>query len=178
MNSSKVEILAPAGSPESLRAAVNAGADAVYVGGLKFGARAYAENPDEETLLEGIGYAHLYGSRVHLTVNTLFKDPELLELPDYIKPYYEAGLDAAIVQDIGAFAVLKKHFPLLPLACEHADSSDGTGKRAFFKGLGAVRGDPARELSFRKSGRSRRKRGLRWRLSSTAPCAILIPGSV
>ena len=160
MNSSKVEILAPAGSPESLRAAVNAGADAVYVGGLKFGARAYAENPDEETLLEGIGYAHLYGSRVHLTVNTLFKDPELLELPDYIKPYYEAGLDAAIVQDIGAFAVLKKHFPLLPLHASTQTTVTGPESAAFFKRLGAVRVIPARELSLSELRKIKEETGL------------------
>ena len=96
MRNQTPELLAPAGSLESLRAAVNAGADAVYVGGAKYGARAYAENPEEEDLIAGLRYAHRFGVRVHLTVNTLLKEAELQALPEYIAPYYEAGLDAAI----------------------------------------------------------------------------------
>lgn len=70
----KVEILAPAGSFESMKAAVAAGADAVYIGGSRFGARAYADNPGEDMLLEAIDYAHLHGCRLYLTVNTLVKE--------------------------------------------------------------------------------------------------------
>ena len=86
MKQYKTELLAPAGSPESLRAAVNAGADAVYVGGSRFGARAYADNPAEDVLLDGIAYAHLFGTRIHLTVNTLLRDDELAELDSYMRP--------------------------------------------------------------------------------------------
>ena len=98
----KVEILAPAGSCESLRAAVCAGADAVYIGGSRFGARAYAENPDEEQLLEAIDYVHLHGRKIYMTVNTLLKDNELAQLYEYLLPYYERGVDAVIVQDLGS----------------------------------------------------------------------------
>lgn len=144
------ELLAPAGSEESLRAAVNAGADAVYVGGARFGARAYAENPDEEHLIEGIRYAHLYGAHVHMTVNTLLKESELATLSDYMTPYYEAGLDAAIVQDAGAFSLLHRNFPLLPLHASTQTTVTGPESGLFWKQLGASRLIPARELSLKE----------------------------
>ena len=80
MKQKRVEILAPAGSFESMKAAVAAGADAVYIGGSRFGARAYAENPEEDRLLEAIDYAHLHGCRLYMTVNTLMKESEMAEL--------------------------------------------------------------------------------------------------
>ena len=110
------ELLAPAGSIESLKAAVNAGADAVYIGGAAFGARAYADNPDEDALIEGIRYCHVHGRRVYLTVNTLFKEDELENrLFSFLRPYYEAGIDAVIVQDIGAISFINDRFPGLPI---------------------------------------------------------------
>ena len=115
MKKKKVEILAPAGSFESMKAAVAAGADAVYMGGSRFGARAYAENPGEEKLLEAIDYVHLHGCRLYLTVNTLMKDGEMEELYEYLVPYYRHGLDAAIVQDMGVFSFLRERFPALPI---------------------------------------------------------------
>ena len=105
-----VELLAPAGSAAGLKAVINAGCDAVYVGGTKFGARAYAENPGEEELAGLIDYAHLFGVKVYLTVNTLLKENELSELPQYIRPYYEHGLDAVLVQDFGVLRVIRRHF--------------------------------------------------------------------
>ena len=141
------ELLAPAGSFESLRAAVNAGADAVYIGGPKFGARAYAENPDEDRLIEGIRYAHLFGVKVHLTVNTLLKDAELKELCAYIRPYYEAGLDAVIVQDLGVLRMLRTSFPLLCLHASTQTTVTGPESAKIMKSLGACRVIPARELS-------------------------------
>lgn len=89
----KVEILAPAGSFESMKAAVAAGADAVYMGGSRFGARAYADNPEQDKLLEAIDYVHLHGRSLYMTVNTLFKEQELGELYEYLLPYYRQGLD-------------------------------------------------------------------------------------
>ena len=96
------DILAPAGSYESMKAAVCAGADAVYMGGQKFGARAYAENPDDEWLQKAIDYVHFHGRKLYLTVNTLLKEKELTEeLYEYLLPLYRQGLDAVIVQDYG-----------------------------------------------------------------------------
>lgn len=112
----KVEILSPAGSYESLMAAIAAGADAVYIGGTKFGARAYADNLDEETMLKVIDYVHLHGRRIYLTVNTLLKEQEIQrELYEYLLPYYRCGIDAVIVQDMGVLKFVKEHFPDLPI---------------------------------------------------------------
>ena len=113
MKANQIELLSPAGSYESFMAAINAGADAVYVGGNKYSARAYAKNFSEEELLAAIDYAHLFGKKVYLTINTLLKNEELSELSAYLNPYYEAGLDAVIVQDLGAITYLRKHYPLL-----------------------------------------------------------------
>ena len=115
MDKRQVELLAPAGSYESMTAAVCAGADAVYIGGSRFGARAYANNLDEEAMLRAIDYVHLHGRRLYMTVNTLMKERELEGLFDYLNPYYMQGLDAAIVQDLGVFSYLKEHFPGLHL---------------------------------------------------------------
>ena len=114
--SKKVEILSPAGSLESLMAAVAAGADAVYIGGTKFGARAYADNLDEETMLKAIDYVHLHGRKIYLTINTLLKEQELRnDLYQYLLPYYKGGMDAVIVQDLGVLMFVKEHFPDLPI---------------------------------------------------------------
>ena len=106
-----VEILAPAGSIESLKAAILAGADAVYIGGTQFGARAYAKNLSEEELLDAIDYVHIHGRRIYLTVNTLLKDSEMDGLYSYLLPYYKRGLDAVIVQDAGVAAYIRRYFP-------------------------------------------------------------------
>ena len=94
MRNKKVELLAPAGNAEAFYGAVHAGADAIYLGGNRFGARAYAENFSEDELVDCIRYAHLLGRKVYLTVNTLVKESEFSELYEYLMPYYRAGLDA------------------------------------------------------------------------------------
>ncbi|HCB93412.1 MAG TPA: peptidase U32 [Selenomonas sp.] len=111
----RVELLAPAGSREALTAAVESGADAVYLAGNRFGARAYADNFDEEGLREAIGFAHLRHVAVHVTVNTAVADSELRSLAEYLRFLYEAGADAVLVQDLGAARLAKKLVPELPL---------------------------------------------------------------
>ena len=111
----KTELLAPAGSLAGLKAVIAAGADAVYVGGTRFGARAYADNPGEEDLLYGIDYAHLRGAKVYMTVNTLLKEEEMDSLCSYMEPYVRCGLDAVLVQDFGVLVMLREAFPDLPL---------------------------------------------------------------
>lgn len=143
----KIEILAPAGSYESFLAAVHAGADAVYAGGPRFGARAFAENFTGETLLQAIDYAHLHGRRFYLTVNTLFKDSEICDLYDYLYPLYLQGLDAVIVQDAGAVQLIRDCFPLLPIHASTQMTITGAGGAAFMKAQGITRVVPARELS-------------------------------
>ncbi len=142
-----VEVLAPAGSYESMTAAVSAGADAVYIGGARFGARAYADNLDQEQLLRAIDYVHLHGRRLYLTVNTLFKEQELEELYDYLKPFYERGLDSVIVQDLGAVSYIREHFPDLPIHASTQMTITGPYGAKLLKDMGASRVVTARELS-------------------------------
>lgn len=156
----KTEILAPAGSVASMEAALCAGADAVYMGGSMFGARAYADNPDEELLLKVIDYVHLHGRKIYLTVNTLLKDSELAGLGDYLMPYYLQGLDAVIVQDIGVMQYIRRHFPGLALHVSTQAAVTNEPGAAFFKETGADRIVPARELSLREIRRMKEKTGL------------------
>ena len=144
----RVEILAPAGSMECLKAAITAGADAVYTGGALFGARAYAHNLTEEELLEAIDYVHLHGRRLYLTVNTLIKDREMeKQMYDYLLPYYRQGLDAVIVQDIGLFRFIRKHFPDLPIHASTQMTLTGVDGAKFLEKEGAQRIVTSRELS-------------------------------
>lgn len=145
----RVELLAPAGSFEIFKAVIAAGADAVYVGGNAFGARAYANNFSEEELLEAIDYAHLHHRKLYLTVNTLFKEKELNEqLYPYLLPYYKQGLDAVIVQDIGAFAFIREHFPGLEIHTSTQMTVSNRYGAEMMKALGASRVVTAREMSF------------------------------
>ena len=143
----KVELLAPAGSYEAFLGAIHAGADAVYLGGHKFGARAYADNFSEEEVCSAIRYAHLYDRKVYLTLNTLIKNYEMQELYDYLSPYYNAGLDGVIIQDLGVFSFVKKHFPGMELHVSTQMTITGVHGAKLLKELGAVRIVPARELS-------------------------------
>nr|WP_024296591.1 U32 family peptidase [Lacrimispora indolis] len=145
-----VEVLAPAGSFESMKAAVAAGADAVYMGGSRFGARAFAENPEEDKLLEAIDYIHLHGRKLYLTVNTLMKEQEIEELYDYLVPYFRHGLDAVIVQDMGTFAFIREHFPGLPIHASTQMTITGAYGAKILKDLGAERVVTARELSLKE----------------------------
>ncbi|WP_405760825.1 DUF3656 domain-containing protein [Anaerovibrio slackiae] len=110
-----IELLAPAGSREALVAAVESGADAVYLAGNMFGARAYADNFDEEGMREAIRFAHLRGVHVHVTVNTIMDSRELPELKKYLRFLYEAGADAVLVQDLGAARIVRETVPELPM---------------------------------------------------------------
>lgn len=148
-----VELLAPAGSMESMVAAVNAGADAVYMGGSRFGARAYADNPEEDKFLQAIDYAHLHGCRLYMTVNTLVKEEELSQVEDFLKPYYRQGLDAAIVQDMGVFALIRHRFPKLPVHASTQMTVTGHRMAKMLKNLGATRVVTARELSLEEIAR-------------------------
>lgn len=143
----RVELLAPAGNPEGFYGAICAGADAVYLGGSRYGARAYADNFTQEELLECIRYAHVWGRRVYLTVNTLIKESEFEELFPYLQPLYEAGLDGVIVQDIGVCAFVREHFPGLELHISTQATVTSQYGAKMFRKMGAVRVVPARELS-------------------------------
>jgi len=109
------ELLAPAGSTESLVAAIDAGADAVYLGGSRFSARNYAENFDQDSITNAVQYAHLRGVKVYVTVNTLVRDSELPDTARFILFLFKAGVDAILVQDIGVASVARRIAPGLPL---------------------------------------------------------------
>lgn len=156
----KVELLAPAGDFLCFMAAMNAGADAVYLGGDKFGARAYANNFSQEEIMEALKIAHLLDKRIYLTVNTLVKEKEMQELIPYLQPLYEAGLDGVIIQDLGVFQVLRKNFPGLELHASTQMTITGVYGAKFLKELGACRIVPARELSLEELKDIKKETGL------------------
>ena len=156
----KVELLAPAGNAEAFYGAIHAGADAIYLGGSRFGARAYAENFSEEELVACIRYAHLFQRKVYLTVNTLVKESEFSGLYEYVLPYYRAGLDGVIIQDMGVFAYLREHFPGMELHGSTQMTITGEYGASFLKEQGACRVVPARELSLAEIRRIKEVTGL------------------
>ncbi len=144
----KCEILAPAGSFKCMVAAFNAGADAVYLGGSMFGARAYADNFHTEELIQAINYAHLRGKKLYLTVNTLVKEQELKDyLMSFLTPLYKAGLDAVIVQDMGVLSYIHNFFPALHIHASTQMTVTGVNFAKELKRLGVTRIVVARELS-------------------------------
>lgn len=143
----ELELLAPAGSLKTLKAVIHAGADAVYLGGSMFGARAYANNFNEEELLEAIRFGHIHGRKIILAVNTLLKEYELGQLYDYLHPYYEAGLDAVIVQDMGVMEFIKTHFPNLPIHTSTQMTITNVEGARLLKEQGVERVVTAREMS-------------------------------
>lgn len=143
----ELELLAPAGSLKTLKAVIHAGADAVYLGGTMFGARAYANNFNEEELLEAIRFGHIHGRKIILAVNTLLKEYELGQLYDYLRPYYEAGVDAVIVQDMGVMEFIKTHFPNLPIHTSTQMTITNVEGARLLKEQGVERVVTAREMS-------------------------------
>ena len=147
------ELLAPAGSYDAARAAVNAGADAIYMGGPLFSARAYAESSTEEgpdMLMQAISYCHLRGVKVYMTLNTLMKEREMERLYDYVNPYADAGLDGVIVQDPGVMRAVKENWPKLHLHISTQAAVTGPLYAKRLKELGAARVVLARELSLKE----------------------------
>lgn len=147
MKGRKVELLAPAGNFACFRAAVNAGADAVYLGGEQYGARAYAGNFSSEEIINALHIAHMFDRKIYLTVNTLVKEGEFGNLIPYITPLYEAGLDGVIIQDIGVLECLRESFPGMELHASTQMAVTGVYGAAYMKALGVCRIVPARELS-------------------------------
>ena len=145
----KPELLAPAGSLSSMKAAVSAGADAIYIGGKKYGARAYADNPSCEELLRAIDFCHLHNCKVYLTVNTLFKDEEIDELYEYIRPLYENGLDAVLVQDLGVLTYLRDNFKALNIHASTQMAVSSHYGASMLKSLGVSRLVLPREATYK-----------------------------
>lgn len=142
-----VELLSPAGEYSSFLGAINAGADAVYLAGNMYGARASAVNFSNEELIKAIRYAHLFNRKVFLTVNTLTKNNELENLKEFLNPLYQSGLDAVIVQDIGVFKYIKETFKDLDIHVSTQAVVTSKYGAEFYKKLGAARVVLARELT-------------------------------
>ena len=111
----KVELLAPAGNFECLKAAIKAGCDAVYLSGKLYGARSFAGNFTNEEIKEAVKYAHLYGVKVYVTINTIIYDREIDGLLDFVRFIHKNNVDAVLVQDYGVFDLLRKKFPNLEI---------------------------------------------------------------
>lgn len=156
----QVELLAPAGNYEAFAGALCAGADAVYLGGEKFGARAYADNFSTEEICRALRYAHILGKKIYLTVNTLVKEQEFSSLYDYLCPFYEAGLDGVIIQDLGVFRYIRETFPGMALHASTQMTVTGSQGALLLKENGAARIVPARELSLSEIKTLKEKTGL------------------
>lgn len=160
MKNKDFELLAPAGSLEILKGVIESGADAVYVGGSMFGARAYANNFTEEELLEAIDFAHLRGVKVYLTVNTLIKNSEFSKLYDYLLVYYKRGLDAVIVQDLGVVKAIHEYFPSMEIHTSTQMTVTGADGVRFLSQFGVTRVVMAREVSLAEMKRIHEETGM------------------
>ncbi len=156
----KVELLAPAGNMECLKAAVSAGADAVYLAGSQFGARAYADNFTTQELCDALDYCHLFGVKVYLTLNTLIKEREFSVIGSYVQPFYEHGLDGVIIQDFGALRYLHDHFPGMELHASTQMTVTGPHSTKLLQDYGVTRVVPARELSLAELREIKKETGI------------------
>ena len=153
----RVELLAPAGNYQAFVGAINAGADAVYLGGDKFGARAYADNFTKEEICRALRYAHVFGRKIYLTVNTLVKESEFSFLYEFLSPFYEAGLDGVIIQDLGVWQYIRETFPDMELHASTQMTITGEMGAMLLKEMGASRIVPARELSLSEIKKIKKK---------------------
>lgn len=143
----KIELLSPAGSMDALKAAIHNGADAIYLGGKKFGARAFAQNFSVNELLEAINYAHIYNVKIYITVNTIIYEDEFEDALDFIEFLYKNNVDAVIMQDIGLMYEAHKRFPGLIIHASTQCHNHNIENIEFFKSIGVKRVILDREMS-------------------------------
>lgn len=143
----KTELLSPAGNMEMLKLAIHNGADAVYLAGTKFGARKYATNFTDEEIIKAIDYAHLFGVKVYITINTLIKDDEIKEFIDYVEFLHKNNVDAVLMQDIGMIYLVRKTFPNLEIHASTQFHNHNIEDLKFLHSIGVTRAVLARELS-------------------------------
>lgn len=145
-----IELLAPAGSFEALVAAVESGADAVYLGGTKYNARASADNFDEDMLKKAVKFAHIRGVKIYITLNILISDDELDDALEYVELLYNNDIDGIIVQDIGLLHLIKRFFPDMPVHCSTQMTIHNKDGVSLLKKIGAYRFVLAREMSIKE----------------------------
>lgn len=143
----KPEILAPCSTPESVTAALNAGCDAIYIGGSAFGARAYAENPSDDTLHEIIKTCATRGVKVFITLNTLYKENEIQKVLDFVEKVYSYGAYGLIVQDLGMVSLIKKYYPNIRISASTQMTVHNSDAIDMLTAMGCSRIVLARELS-------------------------------
>ncbi len=143
----KIELLSPAGSMDALKAAIHNGADAIYLGGKKFGARAFAQNFSVNELIEAINYAHIYNVKIYITVNTIIYEDEFEDALDFIEFLYKNNVDAVIMQDIGLMYEAHKRFPGLIIHASTQCHNHNIENIEFFKSIGVRRVILDREMS-------------------------------
>lgn len=143
----KIELLSPAGSMDALKAAIHNGADAIYLGGKKFGARAFAQNFSVNELIEAINYAHIYNVKIYITVNTIIYEDEFEDALDFIEFLYKNNVDAVIMQDIGLMYEAHKRFPGLVIHASTQCHNHNIENIEFFKSIGVKRVILDREMS-------------------------------
>ena len=142
------EVLAPAGDTERLKAAVYYGADAVYMGGTRFGMRAAPKNFSDDELAKAVSFAHENGVKVYLTCNIIPNTAQLKELPEFLESASAAGVDALIITDLGVLSYAKKYAPKVPIhIATQTGVANAESARMLFD-LGAERVVSARELTF------------------------------
>lgn len=172
-----MELLAPAGSPEHLRAALDAGADAVYLGGKLFSARRFAGNFSNAEMAEAISEAHLHGAAVYVTLNTLIGDVEMRDLKAYLSFLETLPLDGLLVQDLGVAALARRLAPSIPLHASTQMTISNLDGALFMKSLGFQRAVLSRELSLPEIKKIVEDRGWKSKSLSMAPSACAIPAS-
>lgn len=143
----KIELLSPAGSMDALKAAIHNGANAIYLGGKKFGARAFAQNFSVNELIEAINYAHIYNVKIYITVNTIIYEDEFEDALDFIEFLYKNNVDAVIMQDIGLMYEAHKRFPGLIIHASTQCHNHNIENIEFFKSIGVKRVILDREMS-------------------------------
>jgi len=146
----KPELLSPAGNMDSLKAAIHNGADAVYIGGKDFGARKFADNFDQNEIIDAIKYAHLYNVKIYITANTIIYENETENFINYLKFLYKSGVDAVIMQDIGMISLIRKLIPDLEIHASTQTNNCNDETLKLFKDLGVTRVVMARELSLKQ----------------------------
>ena len=153
----KLELLSPAGDMERLKMAVLYGADAVYLAGTSFGMRAFAGNFTPEELPQAVKFAHDHGVKAHVTVNIMPRNDEVAQLPAYLEQLDDAGVDALIVADLGAFNLAKKYAPHCQRHVSTQQSIANYECAQSWYDLGAQRVVLARECSLKEIEEIRRK---------------------
>lgn len=143
----KIELLSPAGNFEMLKSAIKCGADAVYFSGKNFGARKYANNFSDSEIEDAIKYAHLYGVKVYITINTLIKDDEITRFIDYVEFLHKNNVDAVLIQDLGMIQLVRKTFPNLEIHASTQFHAHNIEDLKYLKSIGIKRVVLPREMS-------------------------------